>query len=122
MSPSTAASTVPSFTSASAAASSATSVTSSPGTPSTYCAEALVTATGVVDESLALKPAQMTPARASTNRMPKEMRNDLLRSFDPISRSATSQTLCAKVGAAAGGAAPRAAVCAVGEVVGAVTG
>ena len=78
---------------------SATSVTSRPGTPSTYRADSLVTATGVVEALCALKPAQMTPARAMTNRMPNEIRNALLRSFDPISRSATSQTLCAKVGA-----------------------
>ena len=93
-------------------------MTSSPGTPSTYCAASAVTATGVVDELCALKPAQMTPARAMTNRMPNEMRNALLRSFEPISRSATSQTLCVNVGSVAGDVVRAGVVMAVGVVTG----
>ncbi len=94
-----AASTSPDATSASAAARSSTEVTSSPLASCTYCWASAVTATGVPVSFFALKPSQTTPIRAMAKRMPNEMRNDLLRSFEPISRSATSHALWAKPGA-----------------------
>ncbi|MDQ0728044.1 hypothetical protein QFZ21_003044 [Microbacterium sp. W4I20] len=89
-----AASTFSSRTSASASALSATSVTVKFGRADTTEAVSEVAATGVfsVAALLLAKPPITMPARASSSRMPVEIRKALLRSLDPISRSATSQT------------------------------
>jgi ABC-2 type transport system permease protein len=52
--------------------------------------EVAATASGVDD--LLAKPPISTPASATSSRMPVEIMNALLRSLEPISRSATSQT------------------------------
>jgi hypothetical protein len=51
----------------------------------------------------AAKPPNTRPARAITNRIAVEIKNALLRSFEAISRSATSQIAAASVGAAGRG-------------------
>ncbi|MDF2563096.1 MAG: hypothetical protein K0R99_4542 [Microbacterium sp.] len=66
-------------------------MTSTPGIADTTEAVSAVAAMGVVSVFLLAKPPRMMPASASTSRMPVEIRKALLRSFDPISRSATSQ-------------------------------
>ena len=70
--------------------------------PLTYCCASAVTATDVVETVLDWKPAETTSASAPMNRIANEMMKALLRSFDEISRSATSHALCAKLGAAGG--------------------
>ncbi len=87
----TAASTFSERTSSSAAAWSATSVISRPGRADTADAVSEVTATGIASVFLLAKPPITMAARARISRMPVEIRKALLRSFDPISRSATSQ-------------------------------
>ena len=98
-SPTIAASTSPDSTRASASARSAASVTSRPGTSCTYCWASAVTATGVPLVEPAWMPPQTTRASAPRKRMIVEIRKALLRIFEAISRSATSQTLCGVVGA-----------------------
>ena len=66
-------------------------VTSTFGMAETAAAVSAVAAIGVVSVFLLAKPPNRMPASARTSRMPVEIRNALLRSFDPISRSATSQ-------------------------------
>ena len=88
----TAALTSPLRTSASAASWSATCVTSTPGTFSTAAAVEEVTATLVADGLPAENPPQMTAASAISRVMTVEITKARLRSLEPTSRSATSQT------------------------------
>jgi hypothetical protein len=66
-------------------------VTSTFGMAETAEAVSAVAAIGVVSVFLLANPPNRMPARARTSRMPVEIRKALLRSFEPISRSATSQ-------------------------------
>ena len=72
--------------------------------PSTACVVSAVTATFVSSWFWAAKPPITIVASAATKRMRVEMTNALLRSFEAISRSATSQTLVSSRGA--GGTVP----------------
>ncbi len=96
----TAASTLSERSSSSASPRSATSVIATFGRASTTDAVAEVTATFVASGFLLAKPPIRMPARAISSRMPVEIMNALLRNFEPISRSATSQmALVSRTGA-----------------------
>jgi hypothetical protein len=105
-----AASTVPARTRAIAASASLARVAVTDGTPFTMAAVSPVTATFVVGGLAAAIPPHTTPPSAMSSRMRLETTNARLRSFDPISRSATSHTLCAVLGAAGAVDAVRAPV------------